>query len=404
MIQRVSRLFHKQWRNRRVLLIVGFCALLPARTAWANHIPYGLGDVFVSVSNGKVQHRDASGNLLETLDTLQGGFTTGMAFDSLGNLYVTNFDAGNVRKFDSMGGLIGTFGSGYSGAPESILFDRNGNAYVGAVNGDNHIRKFDPTGNPLGQFAVATERRGTDWIDLAADQCTMFYTSEGPDIKRFNVCTNIQLSNFNVAPLPNSVSYALRILPNGDVLVANTSVIARLDSAGNLVQQYDSPGQDCWFALNLDLDGTSFWSADFCSSTVHKFDIQSGRELLSFSTGTGSFTVFGIAVFGEFTGSRHFLLQSTFGSPGSQSPFATSSEPINTGTGNYYFSRTDLLMPGRGLPLAFTRFYNSLDTYTGPLATGWTHSYNVLLAVSASGLVIVKEADGQYGTICPLGR
>src|SRR2546426_436952 len=85
-------------------------------------IPYQVGHVFVAVSNGQVQHRDAAGNLLEPLNTLQGGFTTGMAFDSIGNLYVTNFNAGNVRKFDNKGTLIGTFGSGYSGAPESILF------------------------------------------------------------------------------------------------------------------------------------------------------------------------------------------------------------------------------------------------------------------------------------------
>jgi hypothetical protein len=56
-------------------------------------------------------------------------------------------------------------------------------------------------------------------------------------VKRFNVCTNTQLSNFNVASLPNSVAFALRILPNGNVLVANTSVIVRLDSAGNSAVQ-----------------------------------------------------------------------------------------------------------------------------------------------------------------------
>src|SRR5713226_1640132 len=184
------------------ILLASLCFGLAALPAAA--IPYQIGDVFVAVGNGKVQHRDAAGNLLETLDTLQGGFTTGMAFDSLGNLYVTDFSAGTVSKFNNQGTLLGTFGSGYSGAPESIVFDRNGNAYVGAVNGDNHIRKLGPTGNALGQFAVATEDRGSDWIDLAADQCTMFYTSEGRSVKRFNVCTNTQLTNFNVNPLPGS--------------------------------------------------------------------------------------------------------------------------------------------------------------------------------------------------------
>src|SRR5713226_49838 len=243
----------------RQTALVLICLSSFGRPAWANHIPYRLGDVFVSVSNGKVQHRDSAGNLLETLDTLQGHFTTGMAFDSAGNLYLTNFDAGNVIKFNGMGGLIGTFGSGYSGDPESIVFDRNGNAYVGAVAGDNHIRKFDPLGNPVGQFVVATERVGTDWIDLAADQCTIFYTSEGLNVKQFNVSNNTQLINFNTAPLPGQSAFALRILPDGGVLVADTTLIARLNSSGQVVQTYTASGESCWFALNLDPDGKSFW-------------------------------------------------------------------------------------------------------------------------------------------------
>ena len=269
--------------------------------AFANHIPPDIGHVYVAVGSGLIQHRNSAGNLLETLDTLQGGFTTGMAFDTVGNLYVTNFNAGNVRKFGNTGALIGTFGSGYSGSPESIVFDRDGKAYVGAVDGDNDIRKFDPDGNPLAQFDVATEDRGSDWIELANDQCTMFYTSEGQNVKRFDVCSNEQLADFNVAALPGSAAFALRILPDGDLLVADSEVIARLDSSGNLTQTYDASGENCWFSLNLDPDGTSFWSADFCSSNVYKFDIETGQQQLTFNTGTSSSTVFGLAIFGEPT-------------------------------------------------------------------------------------------------------
>lgn len=271
----------------------------------ADHIPFDVGDIYVAVGNGLIQHRDSAGNLLESLDTLQGGFTTGMAFDTAGNLYVTNFSAGNVSKFDTQGELIGTFGSGYSGSPESILFDGLGDVYVGTVNGDNDIRKFDALGNPLAQFNVATENRGSDFIELAADQCTMLYTSEGQNVKRFDVCSNVQLADFNVAPLPASASFALRLLPSGGLVVANNTVIARLDAFGNLTQTYDASGENCWFSLNLDPDSTSFWSADFCSSNVYKFDIESGDELLSFNTGTGFSTVFGLAVFAP---RPHFVL------------------------------------------------------------------------------------------------
>jgi len=279
----------------------------------AQGVPFQVGDVFVGVSDGKVQHRSPTGTLLNTLDTLQGSFTTGMAFDSIGNLYVTNFHAGNVRKFDNRGILwkdengieIGTFGRDYSGSPESILFDGNGNAYVGAILGDNDIRKFDARGNPLGRFDVAIERVGSDWIELAADQCTIFYTSEGRFVKRFDVCSNRQLTDFNAQPLPGPNAFALRILPSQGLLVADRDRIVRLDSGGNVVQEYDAGGQDCWFALNLDPDRTSFWSADFCTSTVFKFDIETGQQVLPpFNTDTGFQTVFGLVVYGEITVAR----------------------------------------------------------------------------------------------------
>ena len=163
----------------RLLLILVGGMIGPAQPAWAAPNPFNTGDVFVAISNGKVQHRDSTGLLIETLDTLQGGFTTGMAIDAEGSLYVTNFGAGNVVKFNNKGERVGIFGSGYSGSPESIVFDRAGNSYVGAVNGDNGVRKFDPQGIPLARYNVATEARGSDWVDLAADQCTLFYTSEG---------------------------------------------------------------------------------------------------------------------------------------------------------------------------------------------------------------------------------
>ena len=68
------------------------------------------GDVFVAVANGQVQWYRANGTLVQTLNTGLGGFTTGMAFDSNHNLYVTGFSASQVSEFNNSGTLIGTFG------------------------------------------------------------------------------------------------------------------------------------------------------------------------------------------------------------------------------------------------------------------------------------------------------
>ena len=54
---------------------------------------------------------------------------------------------------------------------------------------------------------------------------------------------------------------------------------------------------------------------------------------------------------------------SRLGPPSSSNPSGTFAEPVNTATGNYFFQRTDLALPGRGLPVIFTRTYNSLDLF-----------------------------------------
>jgi YD repeat-containing protein len=70
-------------------------------------------------------------------------------------------------------------------------------------------------------------------------------------------------------------------------------------------------------------------------------------------------------------------------------------EPVNTTTGNYYSTLTDLAVPGRGLSFVFTRNYNSQDTYSGPMGYAWTHSYNISLAVDGgTGVASIKQADG----------
>ena len=76
-------------------------------------------------------------------------------------------------------------------------------------------------------------------------------------------------------------------------------------------------------------------------------------------------------------------------------PTASFAEPVNTATGNYYSSSTDLAVEGRGMPFIFNRYYNSLDTSGGPMGPGWTHTYNVLLTQDPStGAVTVRQHDG----------
>ncbi len=61
-------------------------------------------------------------------------------------------------------------------------------------------------------------------------------------------------------------------------------------------------------------------------------------------------------------------------------------------------------MPGRGLPLALTRTYNSaLSSVSGPFGYGWSSSYTMSATVDSSGKVTVHEEGGDTVTFAPNG-
>lgn len=284
-----------------VSVLTAICVSMFPQNVWATHSTFALGDVFVSLRTGQVQWWHPDGTLNAILVNAIPGKAEGMGFDVAGNLYVTHYCAdlsicrtGNaVEKFNTSGLSVGSFGDGYNCNPYSIVFDGAGRAYVGQADCTGNILQFNAFGIFQVAFDVAPDNRGAARIDLASDGCTMFYTSQGPNVKRFNVCTNQQLPDFNIGPVTagDDYTYALRILPDGGVLVASISMIARLDAAGTLIQTYDVPGeQDLWLGLDLVGDGT-FWASNYGSSNVYRFDIATGTVLASFHTWTPGGTV-----------------------------------------------------------------------------------------------------------------
>jgi len=73
---------------------------------------------------------------------------------------------------------------------------------------------------------------------------------------------------------------------------------------------------------------------------------------------------------------------SSGGSPGGGSNQGTNTggsggsttDPIDTKSGNCYFTETDLAFNTPGIPLVFSRKYNSNETYDSPVGGGWSHS------------------------------
>jgi len=252
---------------------------------------FAAGDLLLSFEKGTVQWRGPDGTLKAELTGTVPGHTEGIRFDAAGNLYATRWcvDAGcttgnTVEKFNVHGVSEGSVGSGYNCNPGSITFDAAGNMYVGQADCSGQILKI-AAGRPSVAYQVAAERRGSLWVDLASDGCTIFYTSLGPNVKRFDVCTTTQLPDFNLAPLPGGETHALHVLPDGGVLVSTGQVISRLDAAGALVQTYSVSGESqYWTGVDLVGDGT-FWAVNYYASNVYKFDLATGAVLASFNAG-----------------------------------------------------------------------------------------------------------------------
>ncbi|HEX6198643.1 MAG TPA: DUF6531 domain-containing protein, partial [Thermoanaerobaculia bacterium] len=82
------------------------------------------------------------------------------------------------------------------------------------------------------------------------------------------------------------------------------------------------------------------------------------------------------------------------GGGGGDGPSTQQSDPINLSTGNLWRTETDLTIQARGLPIVWSRTYNSRSGYEGPLGQGWTFSYGESLEEQPDGSVLYREADG----------
>ena len=370
-------------------MCIGISALglVGAGTAHATTTLTQSGNVYASVGNSNVNVYDAaSGNLINTLNDGTGeAFTAGGAFDSHNNFYVTDDTNGEISEYDSSGNLLPLFASGLSN-PLSLTFDNSGNLYVGQQT-TPYVAEFDPNGIRLPDIGpLNTELFGVDWIDLASDECTLYYTTEGTDIMRYNKCTNTQLPNFNNTSFdPNQSAFELRILPDGSVLVADSNAVLHLDASGNVIQTYPcSALPNCegqLFAVNLDPDGTSFWTGDAISGEIWRIDIATGDILQTIATHSGA--LFGLTIADQ-------ILAAT--KPGGSPTDAPTTLTVNPATSDYnvpatvsgVLTNTSTSAPIANEPVTFS--LNGSETCTGTTDSTGTASCSVTPA----------EASGTY--------
>jgi hypothetical protein len=235
-----------------------------------------------------------------------GAAATGLCRAPDGDVLSTRFatSEGPVRMSASGALLDGDFG-GLIGDDESCAFDLQGNVWVGEAGPVSAttfaLRYLAGDGRLLETLQVPVGERGTDWIELDSDQCTLYYTSEDSDVRRYDVCARTPIAHF--ATGLEAPCYALRQLPNRELMVTCRNRIYRYSAAGGLVREYtrESLGEtnsNGLFALHLDPDGETFWAGGLTSGRVVRARIDDGTVVTSFSTGPGG--VSGLLVQDEY--------------------------------------------------------------------------------------------------------
>ena len=225
------------------------------------------GDLIVTTDRDSILWYKSDGTFIKRLTDNVPGYGTlgfdrivhlaGGELDSKNNLYITEF--GKIRilgpfsghwgisKWDKTGNFVEGWRDGFECGfnngplrcthPESITIDKNDNLYVGAVAGAlgsdldpandylNDVKKFDVNGTLLDRYDVDTEDSGSDLVALGADQCTLYYTSQGKFVKSYDVCKKTQLPDFgDVFPYNRLTTYqasGIKLLSDGGMLVAN---------------------------------------------------------------------------------------------------------------------------------------------------------------------------------------
>jgi hypothetical protein len=393
-----------------VLGCVGILFATPGSAGADTPTVFQSGQVFASVGDSTVYSFDpASGDQVATLqDNTDEPYTAGSAFDADGNFYVTDDINGDISEFSPTGTPLPTIATGLSN-PLSIVFDNAGNMYVGQQS-TPYIAEFSSNGTRLPDIGpLQTELYGDDWIDLSSDECTFYYTTEGSDILTYNKCTNTQGPDFNKVPFPSIDSstglpvnaFQLKILANGDVLVADSNAVLLLDSNGNIVQTYAcSSLPNCGgqlFAVSVDPSGTSFWTGDSSSGYIYQINIATGALMQTINSQSG--TLYGLSV----------LDQKEVATPSQTTTAAPSTLTVAPVTGDFSTPTpvsAVLTNPSTGAPIAnepITFTLNGSETCTANTDSTGTATCDITAGEPSSSYTLSASFPGDTTTSAPIG-
>lgn len=230
-----------------------------------------VGNIYVTEYNNKrVQKFDPDGTSLAVWGI--SGNPHGIAIDRNDNVYVADQSGRKVHKFDSNGALLTSWD--LSGNPHGIAVDSNGNVYVPDFS-NNQVQKFDSAGNLLTQwgslypFSVAVDSAGHVYVTQLWKHRIQKFDSDG----RFITAWGSKGAGNGQFDEPRGVA----VDSNGNVYVGDSGNdrIQKFDASGNFITAWGSEGNgegQFQFPNGLDItSGGYIYVADSGNNRVQGF-------------------------------------------------------------------------------------------------------------------------------------
>lgn len=155
-----------------------------------------------------------------------------------------------------------------------------------------------------------------------------------------------------------------------------------------------------WNGTGYILEDPSTGAAAYLISGGYGGGSDTGGELPTPQDLLGSEPWLEDTIFGQMLREMMSLLQGAESEP--SGPGTQKSDPINLSTGNLWRTDTDLLIQTRGLPVRWTRTYNSRSSENGLMGAGWTLSFGESLEEREDGSVLYREGDGTEHLFVPV--
>jgi len=372
---------------------------------------------YASSSNAAIRQINGSG----TISTLSGTSGLGamqyLAVGPDGSLYESNGD--DLYKIETNGTSHLLQHGGFGGQSGGILVDGAGNVYVGSAtgieeitSGGSHIQIFSGmvcaiTFDPSGGIVFAS-----DLPSVTSGYTCGLVRRISPHGSLQHIASAIAYIDGIVVDSAGTIFISLDTYPGsyGDDILDVEAPLAFGGVVGNGAAGFYGDGG---LAYQAELDGPRGMAFD-SNGNLYIADRDNNRIRKVFGTG-GSGVGVGpvsrpssgpqIPVPSSYTDSIPSYEIVGGGNPAEVcvcGQAQATGYPVNTATGEFWHSFTDLTVPGRGLPLSLSRTYSSsLAAQDGLFGHGWTSNYQMSLSTDSDGNVFVHQENGSQVAFVP---